>query len=77
MTDTLGSRGKTERLVCRADGQLRMMRLLDRETTDENRMFVDAERGDVVTVDPLPTNDRIAPTADVQRGGEYIGAETP
>ena len=59
-----------------------MMRLLDRETTDENRMFVDAERGDVVTVDPLPANDRIAPTADVQRcgeilGGEIIDAETP
>ena len=75
VTDTLGSRGKTERLVCRADGQLRMMRLLDRETTDENRMFVDAERGDVVTVDPLPANDRIAPTADVQRGGEILGGE--
>jgi hypothetical protein len=29
----------------------------------------------VVTVDPLPANDRIAPTADVQRGGENLDAE--
>ena len=67
VTDTLGSRGKTERLVCRADGAMRLMRLLDRETTDANRAFLDVERGDVVTVDPLPANDRIAPTATVTR----------
>ena len=67
VTDTLGSRGKTERLVCRADGELRLMRLLDRETTDANRAFLDAERGDVVTVEPLPANNRIAPAATVTR----------
>ncbi len=75
VTDTLGSRGKTERLVCRADGELRLMRLLDRETTDANRLFLDAVRGDVVTVDPLPANDRIAPAATVHRSAENRGAQ--
>jgi len=66
VTDTLGSRGKTERLVCRSDGELRLMRLLDRETTDSNRAFLDAERGAVLSVDPLPANDRISPPARVR-----------
>ncbi len=66
VTDTLGSRGKTERLVCRSDGELRLMRLLDREATDSNRVFLAAERGAVLSVDPLPPNDRISPTAAVR-----------
>ena len=65
VTDPLGSRGKTERLVCRGDGELRLMRLLDREARDGNRAFLDAERGTVVQVDPLPANDRIGPDAAV------------
>jgi len=65
VTDTLGSRGKTERLVCRSDGELRLMRLLDRETTDSNRAFFDAERGAVLAIDPMPPNDRISPVATV------------
>jgi hypothetical protein len=66
VTDTLGSRGKTERLVCRSDGELRLMRLLDRETTDSNRAFLDAERGAVLAIDPLPATDRISPPARVR-----------
>ncbi|MFN5496393.1 MAG: small ribosomal subunit Rsm22 family protein, partial [bacterium] len=66
VTDTLGSRGKTERLACRADGELRLMRLLDRETTESNRAFLAAERGAVLAIDPLPPNDRISPTAAVR-----------
>ena len=66
VTDPLGSRGKTERLVCRSDGELRLMRLLDREVTDPNRAFVDAERGAVLSIEPLPANDRIAPMACVR-----------
>ena len=65
VTDSLGSRGKTERLVCRGDGELRLMRLLDRETRDANRAFLDAERGAVVEIAPLPANDRIGPDAAV------------
>jgi hypothetical protein len=65
VTDTLGSRGKTERLVCRDDGELRLMRLLDREVRDGNRAFLEAERGAVVAIAPLPTNDRITPDTSV------------
>jgi len=61
VTDTLGSRGKTERVVCRSDGELRLMRLLDREVRDGNRAFLDAERGSVLEIEPLPSNDRISP----------------
>ncbi|MEY3143129.1 MAG: hypothetical protein RLY21_1622 [Planctomycetota bacterium] len=67
VTDTLGSRGKTERLVCRSDGELRLMRLLDRETTEANRGFLEAERGAVLAITPLPPNDRISPAATVQQ----------
>ena len=65
VTDTLGSRGKTERLVCRGDGELRLMRLLDRETRDGNRAFLDAERGSLVEIEPLPANDRVGPEVQV------------
>jgi hypothetical protein len=61
VTETLGSRGKTERVVCRGDGELRLMRLLDREVRDGNRAFLDAERGSVLAIEPLPANDRISP----------------
>ena len=61
VTDALGSRGKTERLVCRTDGAMRTMRLLDREVREGNRAFLDAPRGATVVVEPLPANDRIAP----------------
>ena len=70
VTDTLGSRGKTERLVCRGDGELRLMRLLDREVSETNRAFLDAERGSVVALDPLPANDRIAPAIAVRTENE-------
>ena len=65
VTGTLGSRGKTERLVCRGDGELRLMRLLDRETRDGNRAFLDAERGSLVEIEPLPANDRVGPEVQV------------
>jgi ribosomal protein RSM22 (predicted rRNA methylase) len=65
VTDTLGSRGKTERLVCRSDGELRLMRLLDRETSDSNRAFLDSERGAMLAIEPMPANDRISPAAVV------------
>jgi hypothetical protein len=42
------------------------MRLLDRETTDSNRAFLDAERGAVLAIDPLPATDRISPPARVR-----------
>jgi hypothetical protein len=67
VTDTLGSRGKTERAVCRADGELRLMRLLDREVRDGNRAFLDAERGALLSIEPMPPNDRISPDADVRQ----------
>ncbi|MSR42113.1 MAG: hypothetical protein EXS10_09490 [Phycisphaerales bacterium] len=66
-TDKLGSRGKTERLVCRADGEMRMMRLLDREVRTGNQAFLDTPRGDIVSVEPMPINDRITPEAAVGR----------
>ncbi len=65
VTDTLGSRGKTERLLCGSDGALRLVRLLDREVRDGNRAFLDRERGAVVSIDPLPANDRITPETSV------------
>ncbi len=66
VTDTLGSRGKTERLVCRADGELHLMRLLDREVRDGNRAFLDDERGSVRAIEPMPANDRITPDTSVR-----------
>jgi hypothetical protein len=41
------------------------MRLLDREVRDGNRAFLEAERGAVVAIAPLPTNDRITPETSV------------
>ena len=67
VTGTLGSRGKTERLVCRGDGELRLMRLLDRETRDGNRLFLDCDQGETLRIEPLPANDRIAPDVAVER----------
>jgi hypothetical protein len=66
VTDTLGSRGKTERWVCRGDGAMHLMRLLDREVSAQNRAFLDAERGAVLAIEPLPANDRIAPAVAVR-----------
>jgi len=66
VTDPLGSRGKTERLVCRDDGALRLMRLLDREVRPENRGFLDLERGGIVSIVPIPDNDRIGPEVRVR-----------
>ena len=66
VTDTLGSRGKTERLVCRSDGEMRMMRLLDREVSESNALFLKAKRGDTLEITPIPDNDRIAVLATVQ-----------
>ena len=65
VTGTLGSRGKTERLVCRGDGELRLMRLLDREIRDGNRAFLDGEQGDALRIEPLPANDRLTPDVAV------------
>jgi hypothetical protein len=67
VTDPLGSRGKTERVVCRADGELRTMRLLDRESRPSNERFVSEPRGACVAIDPLPPNDRIGPEVVVSR----------
>ncbi len=64
-TETLGSRGKSERLVCRSDGEMRMLRLLDREMSASNAPFLNAARGEVIEIDPLPPNDRIAVDAQV------------
>ena len=80
MTDTLGSRGKTERVVCRADGELRLMRLLDRESRPGNALFVEAERGLAATVNPMPPNDRIGPEVAVDPlpalGDDFVHANS-
>lgn len=66
VSDPLGSRGKTERWTCRSDGVLRLVRVLDRERSDENTLLVDAERGTLVRLPVLPNSDRIAPTDRVE-----------
>ncbi len=80
VTDTLGSRGKTERVVCRADGELRLMRLLDRESRPGNALFVEAERGLAATVNPMPPNDRIGPEVAVDPlpalGDDFVHANS-
>jgi hypothetical protein len=43
------------------------MRLLDREVRDGNRAFLDAERGALLSIEPMPPNDRISPDADVRQ----------
>lgn len=69
-SDPLGSRGKTERSVCCGDGRLRLLRLLDRERTQSNELLVEAERGDLLRIEPVPESDRIAPTQPVRRSAD-------
>ena len=45
---------------------MHLMRLLDREVSAQNRAFLDAERGAVLAIEPLPANDRIAPAVAVR-----------
>ncbi len=66
VSDPLGSRGKTERWVCGSDGQLRMVRVLDRERSERNAAIVEAERGTLVRLPVLPDRDRLTPTTDVR-----------
>lgn len=67
VTDPLGSRGKTERLVCRGDGEIRMIRVLDKERSEGNRLLVDAEQGAMLRVDPEPESERIGVHAVAHR----------
>jgi SAM-dependent methyltransferase len=66
VSDPLGSRGKTERWVCGSDGQLRSVRVLDRERSERNAAIVEAERGTLVRLAVLPDRDRLTPTTDVR-----------
>jgi len=59
VSDALVTKGKTERVVCVADGTLRKLRLLDRERTDGNGALADLRRGALVTIDGLSARDRI------------------
>ena len=43
-----------------------MMRLLDREVSESNALFLKAKRGDTLEITPIPDNDRIAALATVQ-----------
>lgn len=72
VSDALGSRGKTERWVCRGDGTLRQVRVLDRERSELNAALVDAPRGSLVRLPILPESDRIGPAqrVDVVRFGD-------
>ncbi len=63
LTEPLGSRGKTERVLCGSDGALHLVRLLDREVRDGNRAFLDLERGETVSIEPPPERARISPEA--------------
>jgi hypothetical protein len=63
LTEPLGSRGKTERVLCGSDGALHLVRLLDREVRDGNRAFLDLERGETVSIEPPPERARISPDA--------------
>ncbi len=66
VSDALGSRGKTERWVCRGDGSLGQVRVLDRERSDLNAALVDAERGTLVRLPVLPEGSRIGPAQRVE-----------
>jgi 2-polyprenyl-3-methyl-5-hydroxy-6-metoxy-1,4-benzoquinol methylase len=61
----LVTKGKTELFLCgqHADGVTRgKLRLLDRDRGEANTAFVDAERGDLLTIEPAPTTGgRITP----------------
>ncbi len=65
LTEPLGSRGKTERVLCGSDGALHLVRLLDREVRDGNRPFLDLERGETISIEPLPERARISPEARI------------
>jgi ribosomal protein RSM22 (predicted rRNA methylase) len=68
VTDPLGSRGKTERLVCRGDGAMRMVRVLDKERSAANELLVEAPQGTLVVLEPEPPADRIGPDCLVREG---------
>lgn len=48
----LNSKGKTERLLCGAQGlpHLRRLMRMDREASEKNRVFGEAQRGDIINV---------------------------
>jgi ribosomal protein RSM22 (predicted rRNA methylase) len=52
-------KGKHELVTCDPTG-LRHLRLLSRHKSDANRAFLHAVRGDLLTIDPLPTSDLAA-----------------
>ncbi len=66
VSDALGSRGKTERWTCRGNGELHLIRVLDRERSECNALLVEAPRGEVVFVVPMPASDRIGPQVGAQ-----------
>ncbi len=66
LTEPLGSRGKTERVLCGSDGALHLVRLLDREVRDGNRPYLELERGETVSIEPAPERARISPEALVR-----------
>jgi ribosomal protein RSM22 (predicted rRNA methylase) len=65
VTDPLGSRGKTERVVCTAAGALRTVRVLDRERSAANAALIEAPQGALVEVQPPDTPDRLGPGTEV------------
>ncbi len=62
VTEPLGSKGKTERIVCTTEGKLVTLRVLDRERSAGNEALLSCSRGVMVEVDQSP---RIGPEGHV------------
>lgn len=67
VSDSLSSKGKTERWLCSGRGQLVRLRLLDRDKTPENAAIADAERGTLVRIEGSPALPRLAKETVVRR----------
>lgn len=65
VSDTLISKGKTERWICTHEGQLVQLRLLDRQRSDENQLFLEASRGAIIRVTGELALPRLLPTTQV------------
>lgn len=62
VSEPLGSKGKTERHLCMASGELVRVRLLDRERSEGNTAMIESERGTIVRLGGAASMPRV--TAD-------------
>ncbi len=66
VSDSLATRGKTERFCCTEGGTIVRLRLLDREQSTTNRALAEAPRGTLVRIRGLGDRERVTPEVSVE-----------